>query len=211
MRALFPAHGPLYYLLFAAVALLFGGLLFAPFSEGCAAFFYCLVRYGRRNFAEFFAFFLVGKRFRYALARYLCRLSRTLFFLAVFFSIAILGNGVGGYLAETGALARGALVLGGTLCFLLLLLVLYVRFSYRTYLMGAARFSVPALSFRSVGTVSSVGMRHRYGKVLCLDLSFLPLFIFSFLLLGIPLIFVIPHYLAAKAEMCFGLLSLENQ
>ncbi|MBO7171071.1 MAG: hypothetical protein J6W28_07845, partial [Clostridia bacterium] len=105
---------------------------------------------------------------------------------------------------------RATLVLGGTVLFLLLLSGMGLRFSYRSYLMGAARFSVPTLSYRALGGVSSAGMRHRYGKAVLLDLSFLPLFVFGLLLLGIPLVFLIPRYFAARAEMCFSLLALET-
>ena len=211
MEVLTPKGSVLGYVLCATAAILFLGVLWAPLLEGCASFFCRLVRHGRVGAAELLSFYVDKKRYGYALARYFCRMLRILFFFGAFFAFARLGKGVATYLTAMGAVARGALVLGGTLFFLAVLLILFVRFSYRTYLMEAARFCVPCLSFRAAGAISASGMRHRYGRVLLLDLSFLPLFVFSFLLLGFPLLFVLPHYLAARAEMAFALLSAERQ
>lgn len=201
---------PTLYLGIALAGLLPLWLIFAPLWEGLLAFFYRLSRGGVPRLADVFSFFCDGKRYRYALLRFVCRLARVLFFLATFFLVAVLGQGVAAYLVSKGDLNRASLVVGGTLFFLFLLLVMGVRFAYRPYLMGAAFFSVPSLSHRSVGAVSATAMRHRYGKVILLDASFFPLFVFSFLLLGIPLIFLIPRFLAARAEMCFSLLALER-
>ena len=201
----------LWYCAFALVALLLIGLLLAPLWEGCLSFFCRLVRYGRVGAAELLAFFVDKRRYRYALLRYFGRLLRNLAFGLAFLVIAGLGYSVAAYLTEMGSLARGALVAGGTLLFLVLLVILSVRASYRTYLMEVARFSVPTLSYRAVSSVSAIGMRYRYGRVLLLDLSFLPLFIVGFVFAGIPLFFIFPHYLAARTEMALALLSMERQ
>ncbi len=210
MHVFFPKGGPAVYLLFACAMLLLIGILWAPVWEGLLSLFCRLVRHGHVGAAELLSFCVDKKRYRYSFLRYLGRLLRSALFLATAIIVARLGHVVAAYLVEADAIARAALVLGGTVCFLVLLLLLAVRFSYRTYLMEAARFAVPALSFRSVGVISAGGMRHKYGRVLLLDISFLPMFIFSFLLLGFPLFYVFPHYVAARAEMAFAILSVER-
>ena len=201
---------PTFYLLFLLVGLLPCALFLAPLGEGIAVFFYRLSRSHHPKPSDMLSFFYDGKRYRYALLRFAGRLFRVSLFGSVFFAVACLGKRVAEYFILTGAEARAALVLGGTILFLLLLLGMGIRFSYRSYLMGAARFSVPTLSYRALRGISSVGMKHRYGKVILLDLSFLPLLVLSLFLLGIPLVFLIPRYLAARAEMCFSLLSIES-
>ena len=198
----------------ACTLLVLGGILLpclflAPLWEGVFAFFLRLSRTQTPRFSEIFSFYCSFKRYRYALLRFVCRLLRRLFFLFAFLLVAGLGKAVGEYLVFTGDLTRASLVFGGTLFFLLLLLIMGVRFAYRPYLMGAAFFSVPSFSHRSARSVSAAGMRHMYGKVILLDLSFAPILLFSLLFLGIPLVFFLPRYLAARAEMCFALLSLE--
>lgn len=210
MHAFFPQGGSAFYLLVACVTLLLVGILWAPVWEGLLSLFCRLVRHGHVGAAELLSFCVDKKRYRYSFLRYLGRLLRATLFWGAAISVARLGYAVAAYLAEAGAVARAALVLGGTVCFLALLLLLALRFSYRTYLMEAARFAVPTLSFRSVGVISAGAMRHKYGRVLLLDVSFLPMFIFSFLLLGIPLFYVFPHYVAARTEMAFAILSLER-
>ena len=210
LRLLGFPNRPTAYLVLALTGVVLPCLFLAPLWEGVYAFFYRLSRTRTPKLSEFFSFYSGAKRYRYALWRFVCRQTRRLFFLFAFLSVAWLGKTVAEYLVYTGDMMRAAWVSGGTLFFLFLLLVMGIRFAYRPYLMGAALFSVPSFSHRSAGAVSAVGMRHRYGKVILLDLSFLPLFLFGILLLGIPLVFLIPRYFAARAEMCFALLSLER-
>jgi Ca2+/Na+ antiporter len=139
--------------------------------------------------------------------QYTRRVARIAIFFLLFLAICLVGEKLSAYLLKSGDVARGSLVLGGTFLFVLLLLGLAYLVSLRTFLASAVRFGRPTLSFRKANMISACAMHHRYGTVIKLHLCFLPMFIFSILLFGLPFFFVFPQYLATKSALSLGILS----
>ncbi len=201
---------PFVYGICVASALLVSGFFIAPLWEGCESFFCFLTRYEKTRTERIFCFFTSRKRYFWALGRYVRRVLRTVIFYFLFLLVCRMGGELSSYLLRSGADVRGSLVLASTLLFLGLLVLLAYRFSVRVCLVGAVGFSAPTLSLRQAAKVSALSLKHRYGKVLILHFTFLPMFIFSILFFGIPFLFVLSHYFAAKAKLSLDLLAVEN-
>ncbi|MBE6655420.1 MAG: hypothetical protein E7609_00920 [Ruminococcaceae bacterium] len=102
---------------------------------------------------------------------------------------------------NAGRSAATLVILAFTAFFLLLVLFLFFSSRDDAFLWDAAFLSAPLLSLRQSYLISVRRMRSARAALRRLRYSFLPLWLLSILLLGIPLIVVFPYYLGTKTHL----------
>jgi hypothetical protein len=189
------------YGLACAASILCIVLVVSPFYRGIEHLAMGYVLFGRLHYGAVLAFYTQSVRYRYAVCKGLSRIGRFALYVAVSFAAMRLGRRVAEHLIGEGDTVRGALVLGGTLLFMLLALVIFWFFAASRFLMGAATASAPLLSYRQILALSAVKMRVYRKKVFLYQISFIPLLILSIALLGLPLVFVLPYMRMTKCVL----------
>ena len=181
-------------------------LLLAPFLCGVRALLLHDLLFGERGLSLLFYFFTHKKRYFYALKRGFYALLRTVLCGGALLGVLVVGNRVIMRLLDIERYA-GAMLFA-LMCLLLLFLIFRAAARWRrdSFLLDAAFLSAPLLSYRQLRALSVRRMQGRAYLLRRFRLSFLPLWILSFLLLGIPLILILPYYLGARATLAASLL-----
>lgn len=154
---------------------------------------------GRLDFGGAFSCFADRRRyffvFRYALGRALR------FHLCCAFALVLsaLAHDVGEYLLLVGREACAILVFFGTCLALLLIACAYFTMCADSFLVENISVTAPELSYTEARRLSARRMKDERRALCQLNLSFLPLWGLSVLLLGIPLFFIVPYYIVARA------------
>ena len=194
------------YVIAVAASVLICVLLLAPLSLGTDAFILECLRHGRADYSIFLSFYTARKRYLAAIARMLSRFLRFFGFLLLLWAVLALGEAVASSLYSGGDAVRATLVLCITVLFFALTLLFWISSAARLFLTDAILASSPLLTHRQARALSALLTRAYRAKIVCHALSFLPLFLLSFLLLGIPLMCVIPYERASRNEMALQLL-----
>ena len=190
------------------VLLLFLGMfLVFPIWHGVRMLLIRLLFCGRLEF-EYLFFFLRNKKHYWFSVRFSFRfLLRMHLYLVTLTLLSRLGRAVGDYLisAEREAFALLILLLCGF--FALLLSLFFLRWQADTLLMDIALYSSATLSYHSLYKLSAVRMKNGRRALRKLNRSFIPHFLLSVLLLGLPLVFIIPYYITARACLAYQLIN----
>ncbi len=181
-------------------------LLVAPFRVGLDAFILEFLRRGRVDHALLLSFYTEGRRYRAAVLSMLARVLRIFAFSLLLWTELLLGVAVTRVLLEGGDSVRATLVLGMTVLFFLLMCLFFAYSSASLFLTDAVLATSPLLTYRQAKALSALKMRHYRSKAIGHTLAFLPLFLLSLLLLGIPFMFLIPYIRASRCEMAALLL-----
>ncbi len=189
------------FIVSAAITLLGGLFLLSPLWRGVQALLLHRFLYGETDFSLLFYFFSHRGRYAFSLRRSFRGFLRLSLFLLLLDAGARLGSVVGNWLLlsrqPTVALLVGLLSLG----FVVLLLFVFSLWNADSFLMDAAFLTAPLLSYRQLHALSARKMKRGRGALRRLNLSFLPLWIVSVLLLGIPLVFVVPYYITSRSHL----------
>jgi len=194
------------YVISVAASVLIGVLLLAPLSLGIDAFVLEHLRHGKADYSILLSFYTARKRYRAATARMLSRFLRFFGFTLLLWAVLALGGAVASSLYLGGDAVRATLVLCVTVLFFALTLLFWILSAARLFLTDAVLASSPLLTHRQAKALSALLTRAYRAKIVCHALSFLPLFLLSFLLLGIPLMCVIPYERVSRNEMALRLL-----
>ncbi len=196
-----------YAYVFAAIAsLLSAVLLTAPLSFGINALVIEYFQHGKVDYSVVFAYFTHPSRYWCAVFSSLFSFARLALCAATVWMEMRLGAIVAKALLAGGDIVRSALVLGTTVLFFLLLLLFFTVSSANYFLIGAVSATSPMLSYRQCKAISFHRMRGVRLKTVWHDISFLPLIFFSFLLFGVPLLFVLPYMKASRHALALELL-----
>lgn len=182
--------------------------LFFPLWYGLKELLICALMCGRTEFERIFSCFRDKTRYLRALWRGAASLLRLSLALFLIYALTALGDAVGGYLVAAG---RSALALTVLLVSLLLAVFSsYAVFRWQTdgFLIDALLASSATLTLAQTRAVSVSRMKTGRAALARLRRSFLPLWALSFLLLGIPLFFVFPYYLTARARLAIHLINV---
>ncbi len=181
-------------------------LLIAPLRIGLDAFTLEFLRHGRVDHALLLSFYTEGGRYREAVRSMLARFLRIAAFALLLWAELLLGVAVTRVLLEGGDAVRATLVLGTAVLFFLLMCLFFAYSSASCFLTDAVLATSPLLTYRQAKALSALMMRHYRAKAIGHTLAFLPLFLLSLLLLGIPLMFLIPYIRASRCCMAALLL-----
>lgn len=184
-----------------------GCFLFAPLWKGINSSIFQYLTVGRMDYCTLFLYYSHSKRYFFAVRRALYRLMRLFALLFLLGAVAILGVSVADVLLSVQRKAAACFVICGTMLVLLLLLVFHYFLRTNLFLVSAASLCAPLLRDRQLCSVSLHKMRSGRRDLVHLELSFLPLFLLSALLLFVPLIFVLPYYVASRVCLSYYLLS----
>ena len=197
--------------IYAAVgSLLLGAFVFAPFWRSLQMFLLHKLIYGRMEIGLLFYCYSSKRRYMIAVRRCLgglCLLAVACFLLT---AVAILGLRVGQYLLQAEREAVALFILSLTAFFLLIIIFGFFSFRDDFFLLDAAVLSAPILSYRRCRLTATRAMRHKKAILRQLRRSFFPLFLLSFLLLGLPLIVVFPYYLGARSCLAAELIQSQD-
>lgn len=197
-----PCKGSLYFLSWGlTLCLLF------PFWLGIKQVIYSALFHGRTDFSLVFSFFTGKRRYLYAIGRALRVLGRLSLAFGLLYGIATLGNAVSADLVASHRPALALLVLVISIFFCILTVVTFSHWRSDGFLTDAILFQSTALTHRQANALSVSRMKTGRPLVRRLWLSFLPFWLLSLLLLGIPLFFVIPYYLSARAHLAHALIN----
>lgn len=188
------------------LAMLFYSFLIAPLWHGIRAVVIHVFLYGRLDFGYFFFFMRDGKRYRFAVRYAVRSLVRFHFCALLLVVLAALGSSVGTHLIATEREAFAMLVLTVDAVFLFLTLVCFSLWRADSFLMDAAILAAPSLTYRQARALSMLRMKEGRRALRRLNTSFLPLWIVSVLLLGVPLIFVVPYHVTSRASLACRLI-----
>lgn len=190
-----------------ASLLLCGIFLIFPLWQGVRMLVTQSLLCGRLD-VEYLLFFLRSrKHYFFSLRRAFRSLVRIHLYLAVFVLLSRLGVVVGRELMWADREACALLVFLFSAFIICLWTVFLFRRQADTFLMDVALLSAPALSYGSLYKLSAVRMKQGRRALCRLNFSFLPHFILSVLLLGVPYIFVIPYYITARACLAYRLIT----
>ena len=183
------------------VTLLCIWFLLAPLWRGVCALLLHRFLFGETDFGLVFYFFSHRKRYAFSLRKSLRAFVRlTLLFLLTAVG-AGLGTAVGNWLLLSGQPAVALLVGMLSLAFIILLCLVFSMWGADSFLMDAAFLSSPLLSYRQLQALSARKMKRGRRALYRLNFSFLPLWILSVVLLGVPLVFFIPYYITARSRL----------
>ena len=181
-------------------------LLLSPLWCGVRTLLLHDLLYRKRGLSLLFSFFTHPKRYIFSVKQSFYSLIRLCFTLGALILVLATFRRV---LAYCIACERYALaILLAVLCLSFAFLILRVfRYCCRdNFLLDAVFLSAPLLSYRQVYTLSARRMKSGAHLLRRLNFSFLPLWGLSLLLLGLPLVLVIPYYLGARATLAASLL-----
>lgn len=195
-------------LLVSYASLLFTGLfLIFPLWQGVRMLIIQSLLCGRLDF-EYLLFFLRSKkRYLFSVHRAFRSLLRIHLYLVVFVLLSRLGVTVGRELLGADREACALLVFLFTAFVICLWTFFLLQRQADAFLIDVALLSAPTLSYGSLYKISAVRMKQGRRVLRRLNFSFLPHFIFSVLLLGVPCIFVIPYYITARACLSYRLIT----
>ena len=182
-------------------------LLF-PLWYGLKEMIICALLCGRTEYERVFACFFDKMRYLRALWRGISSLFRLSLVLLLLYALATLGSTVGRYLTDAGRPALALSVLFVSLA--LAAFACYTVFRWQTdgFLVDALLASSRSLSLWQTRAISVSRMKTGRAALARLRRSFLPLWLLSLLLLGIPLFFVFPYYLTARARLAIYLINV---
>lgn len=180
---------------------------YAPLWKGIKSSVFQCLTLGRLDYRALFLYFTHQKRYFFAARCALYRLMRILVLLVLFSVIAILGTSVAHTLLSVERRAAACFVICVSMLLLFLLLLFHYFLRMNCFLVGAASLCAPLLRDRQIRAVSLHKMQRGRRDLFRLELSFVPLFLLSALLLFFPLIFVLPYYVASRVCLSYHLLS----
>ena len=161
--------------------------------------------FGKPAAEDVFFFFRSKKRYCYVL-RYTVRfLLRALLYCGLLFTLSHLGYGVGRYLIGAEREAVALLILALSLIFVFLLSFFFFLWRADSFLMDATLLTATKLSYRQLHAISAMRMKRGRRLVWRMNLSFLPLFVLSIFMAGLPLFFVIPYYVVSRSCLAYRL------
>ncbi len=203
---------PILWLLAAVLAFALSLFLLAPYWEGILSFCTLAQMEGRADFSAIHAFLVQKKLLRFAFLRGAGRAIRLILWSLFSLFVAYFGFGA----ALEAKSYDGIFLLVATALFLLFLLFLFLHLGKDKLLFNALLTKMRrneaagegiALSYFALSGESAGYMRRFAKRLLCLFLRYLPLFFLSVLLLGIPLLFLLPRYLLARAALITSILN----
>jgi len=159
------------------------------------------ILFGRSESSLLFYCYSHKRRYLFAVRRSMRNLCSCFLCIFALSLLSLLGQSVGKHLLNAGRSAATLVILAFTAFFLLLVLFLFFSSRDDAFLWDAAFLSAPLLSLRQSYLISVRRMRSARAALRRLRYSFLPLWLLSILLLGIPLIVVFPYYLGTKTHL----------
>lgn len=189
-----------------SLTLLLEVFLLSPLWRGVQALLLHRFLFGQTDFGLLFYFYSHRSRYAFSVRRSIRGLLRLALLLLLLSVGARLGVVVGDWLLISKQPAVALLVGLLSLGFILLLLFVFFLWNADSFLMDAAFLSSPLLSYRQLHAISARKMKKGRGALRRLNLSFLPLWTVSVLLLGIPLVFVLPYYIVARSHLAVFLI-----
>lgn len=194
------------YLFALLSSLLFLFFLIAPLWRGMHALSLEHLLHGKIKYSVLFCFFSSKRRYFYAVRASFAAFLRLFVLLSSLFFTLCVGRRLANDLFQLGDKVRATMILSLTCVFCILLLLVYFFISLQRYLMDAVAISAPLLRYSQIKAVSKCAMRGRTDVVLRHRLCFLPYTLLSLILLGIPLVFVLPYRLVARDALALKLL-----
>ncbi len=190
----------------SAFSLFTAVFLLAPLWRGLEMLFLHDILFGRREASLLFYCYSHKRRYFFAVVRSMCALGGVALCILCMLLLTDLGQSVGKKLLDANRSAAALLILSLTVLFLFLILFCFFSCRNDSFLWDAVFLSAPLLSFRQSHILSARRMRSERRALRRLRCSFLPLWLLSFLLLGLPFIVVFPYYLGAKAHLAAALI-----
>ncbi len=201
----FVTRSPVIFSMGTALFLFF--FLLAPFWRGLQNIVFHGLFCGRFELGSLFYYFSHKKRYFFAVRHSIRSFARLVLCIALLFTVSALGNTVGSYLLEAGQNAIALLVFFLSAVFLCLVIFFFSLWRADAFLVNVAFLSAPLLSYRQLHLLSARKMKHSRRTLRRLNLSFCPLWLLSLLLLGFPLLFTVPYYITARAQLAFYLIN----
>ena len=130
---------------------------------------------------------------------------RGLLYCGLLFTLSHLGTHVGRYLIEADREAVALLILSLSIFFVLLLSFIFFLWRSDSFLMDATLLAAPNLSYHQLHALSSLRMKRGRQILWRMNVSFVPLFLLSFLMAGLPLVVVVPYYVVTRSCLAYRL------
>lgn len=212
--ALWPLWGlrvdGVFYLLCGGAAYLLSLLFLSPLWEGILAFAYRAAKQERADMTALGLFYMGARAYRFALLRGLGRMGRFLLWAFVSMGLGCVAVTVA---SKVGDVA-GALLLALTFWLLLFLPFWFLHAGKDQFLSNAVKVDhefalshaqhmgeVKRLSHFAIGEAAREKVLLHRSAVWRLNLRFVPLFLLSVLLLGLPLLYVLPYFVLSRAVL----------
>lgn len=212
--ALAPSFGlsggePLVYAVCGTLSCLLTFLFVTPLWEGILAFAFHAAEKERADFATLFAFYTDARLYRFALLRGMGRMGRLLLWSVLTVTLATGAC----HASKTVGGAVGALILALTFWFLLFLPFFFLYAAKDRFLLNALKTENEAAAVSVIAdsgakrshfplaAISRKKIRFYRGRVTGLTVRFLPLFLLSVLLAGIPFFYTLPYFITARAVL----------
>lgn len=189
-----------------SLTLLSALFLLSPLWRGIQALLLHRLLYGQADFNLLFYFYSHRSRYAFSVRRSFRSFLRLALLMLLLCVGARLGVLVGNWLLVSKQPAVALLVGLLSLGFIFILLFVFSLWNSDSFLMDAAFLSSPLLSYRQILAVSERKMKRGRVALRRLNLSFIPLWLLSVLLLGIPLPFVVPYYITSRAHLAVFLI-----
>ena len=182
-----------------AVTLCFFALLVSPILYGVKVSLLRCLSSGRLDLTPVFSCFIDRHRYFWVLWHTVRHLAcfHLCFFLILLLSA--LSASVGEYLVLAEREASATVVYIVTLLAMLLVCISYLLSRAEAFLWETVSVYGPRRSYREARRLARLRIESGHRAFFSLGVSFVPLWILSVLLLGIPLIWVVPYYTVARA------------
>ena len=166
--------------------------------------------FGRTEISLLFYCYSHKKRYLRALRRCLGGIFFLVLCFFLLFAVALSGLRVGQYLLYAEREACALFILTLTFLFLLLIVFFFQALRDDAFLLDAVMLSAPLLSYRQCRATAARVISHKKETVRRFRRTFIPLWLLSFLLLGLPLVVVLPYYMGTKACLAFELIQHQD-
>lgn len=190
----------------SSFVLSFWVFLLAPLWRGLKMIYLHALLFGRTEMSLLFYCYSHSRRYFFAVRRSIRNIGGAMLCFLALSLLSALGQGVAQHLLDAGRQAASLLILLLTAAFFFIVLFCFFSFYNDAFLWDAVFLSAPLLSYSQSRTVAVRRMRSEKAAVRRLRCSFLPLWVLSFLLFGLPLVFVLPYYMAVKAHLAVSLI-----
>lgn len=192
------------------LSFLIGFFVLSPLWRGLQMLLLHGLIFGRTETSLLFYCYSHGKRYLRALRRCLGSIVFLVLCFFLLFAVSISGLRVGRYLLQAEREAGALFILTLTLLFLVLIVFFFEALRDDAFLLDAVMLSAPLLSYRQCRVASARAVAHKKEVVRRFRRSFVPLWLLSFLLLGLPLVVVLPYYMGTKACLAFELIQHQD-
>ena len=198
---------PIHASVWASVSvLLFWIFLLSPLWRGVQMLFLHELLFGRSEMALVLYCYSHRRRYFFAVRRAVRSICLWGGCFGLLVWLSVLGQRVAVHLLEAERPAASLLILILTVFFLCVILFFCFSLSGDTFLVDAVFLSSPLLSYSQTRAIAVRRMRSERALLCRLRCSFIPLWTLSVVLLGLPLILVLPYYIALKAHLAAALI-----